>query len=123
MRNSLVHISLNGPNGPKVTSEDGKQVIKESVVSWLAEKNCKKLRPVNAVAGSGIFMSQPKLAEHGTNMQGTQTLDEVPNEQYQVDEKVSLAAEKLGFPDDGADDNESKDYDYYSDSEEGNWFH
>ena len=43
MLNSLLHISL---NGPRVTSDDGKQVIKESVVSWLAEKNCKKLPPV-----------------------------------------------------------------------------
>ena len=40
MLNSLLHISL---NGPRVTSDDGKQVIKESVVSWLAEKNRKKL--------------------------------------------------------------------------------
>ena len=35
MLNSLMHISL---NGPQVTSEDGKQVIKDSVVSWLAAK-------------------------------------------------------------------------------------
>jgi len=63
--------------------------------------------------------AQPNLAEHSTNMQGTQTLDEVPNEQNQVDEEVSLAAEKLGLPDDGADDNESEESDYYSDFEEG----
>ena len=118
MLNSLLHISL---NGPRVTSDDGKQVIKESVISWLAEKNRKKLPPVDAVAGrSGIFMSQPKLAKHSTNTQGTQTLDEVPNEQNQVDEEVSLAAEKLGLPDDGADDNESEESDYYSDFKEGN---
>ena len=65
-------------------------------------------------------MSQPKLAEHSTNTHGTQTLDEVPNEQKQVDEEVSLAAEKLGLPDDGADDNESEEYDYYIDFKEGN---
>ena len=118
MLNSLLHISL---NGPRVTLDDGKQVIKVSVVSWLAEKNRKKLPPVDAVAGrSGIFMSQPKLAEHSTNTQGTQTLDEVPNEETQVDEEVSLAAEKLGLPDDGADNNESEESDYYSDFEEGN---
>lgn len=35
MLNSLLHISL---NGPKVTLEDGKQVIKDSVVSWFAGK-------------------------------------------------------------------------------------
>ena len=35
MLNSPLHISL---NGPKVTSDDGKQVMKESVVSWLAGK-------------------------------------------------------------------------------------
>ena len=65
-------------------------------------------------------MSQPRLAEHSTNRQDTHTLDEVPNEQNQVDEEVSLAAEKLGLPDDGADDNESEESDYYSDFEEGN---
>ena len=64
-------------------------------------------------------MSQPKLAEHSTNTQDTQNLDEVPNEQNQVDEEVSLAAEKLGLPDDGADENESEESDYYSDFEEG----
>jgi len=48
MLNSLLHISL---NGPRVTLDDGKQVIKVSVVSWLAEKNRKKLPPVDAVAG------------------------------------------------------------------------
>ena len=116
MLNSLLHISL---NGPRVTSDDGKQVIKESVVSWLAEKTVRNF--VDAVAGrSGIFMSQPKLAEHSTNTHGTQTLDEVPNEQKQVDEEVSLAAEKLGLPDDGGDDNESEEYDYYIDFKEGN---
>ena len=66
-------------------------------------------------------MPQPKLAEHSTNTQGTQTLDEVPNKQYEVDEEVYLAAEKLGLPDDGADDNESEESDYYSDFEEGNY--
>ena len=65
-------------------------------------------------------MSQSKLAEHCTNTQGTQTLDDVPNEQNQVDEEVSLAAERLGLPDNGADDNESEESDYYSDFEEGN---
>lgn len=35
MLNALLYISL---NGPQVTSEDGQQVIIDSVVSWLAEK-------------------------------------------------------------------------------------
>ena len=64
-------------------------------------------------------MSQPKLAEHSTNTQDTHTLDEVPNKQNQVDEEVSLTVEKLGLPDDGADENESEESDYYSDFEEG----
>lgn len=38
--------------------------------------------------------------------------------QYQIDEEVSLAAEKLGLPDDGAGDNELEETDYYSDFEE-----
>ena len=68
-------------------------------------------------------MSQPKLAEHCTNTRGTQTLENVPHEQNQVDEEVSLAAEKLGLPDDGADDNESEESDYYSDFEAVSYTH
>ena len=115
MLNSLMHISL---NGPPVTSQDGQQVIKDSVVSWLAAKNRKKLPAVPTVAGPS---TQPKSAEHSidstcTQSQATQTVAEEPTEQLQEEDEVTLAAEKLGLPlDDEVDDQESDESDYYSD--------
>ena len=115
MLNSLMHISL---NGPQVTSEDGKQVIKDSVVSWLALKNRKKLPPFPTLAAAGSSTSQPHPAEHSTNTQGTQTMGE-EQLQVEVDEEVSLAAEKLGLPlEDEEDDHESEESDYFSDFED-----
>ena len=44
---------------------------------------------------------------------------EKPTEQLQVEDEVTLAAEKLGFPlDDEVDDQESDESDYYSDFED-----
>lgn len=108
MLNSLMHISL---NGPPVTSEDGQKVIKESVVSWLAAKNRKKLPTLPTAAGPS---TQPKPAKHGTNTctQATQTVvEETEQLQDEVDHEVTVAAEKLGLLN-KVDDHDS---DYYSD--------
>ena len=70
MLNSLMHISLNGPS---VTSEEGQLVIRDSVVSWLAAKNRKKLPSVSTATGPS---TQPKPAEPSTYTQGTQTVVE-----------------------------------------------
>ena len=117
MLNSLMHISL---NGPPVTSEEGRQVIKDSVVSWLAAKNRKKLPSVHpSVPTAAGPSTQPKPAEHSTHTQATQTVVEEIAEQVQVDDEVTLAAEKLGLPlDDEVDDHESDESDYYSDFED-----
>ena len=118
MLNSLMHISL---NGPPVTSEDGWQVIKDSVASRLAAKNRKKLPSVPTAAGPSV---QPKPAEHSsdsthTQSQATHTVAEEPTEQLQVEDEVTLAAEKLGLPlDDEVDNQESDESDYYSDFED-----
>ena len=55
MLNSLMHISLNGPS---VTSEEGQQVIKDSVVPGWLLKNCKKLPSVSTATGSSHNQSQ-----------------------------------------------------------------
>lgn len=114
MLNSLMHISL---NGLPVTSEDGQKVIKESVVSWLAAKNRKKLPSLPTAAGP---TTQPKPAEHGTNTctQATQTVvEETEQLQDEVDHEVTVAAEKLGLLNE-VDDHESDESDYYSDFED-----
>ena len=55
--------------------------------------------------------------EHSTNLQGTQTVVEEVTEKLEVDEEVSIAADKLGLPlNDGAD--ESAESDYFSDFED-----
>lgn len=116
MLNSLMHISLNGPS---VTSEDGQQLIKDSVVSWLAAKNRKKLPSVPATGPS----THPKPAEHSsvsthTQSQATQTVAEGPTDQKQVEDDVALAAEKLGLPLNDEVDDQSDESDYYSDFED-----
>lgn len=75
-----------GAAGPPVTSEDGLQVIKDSVVSWLAA-NHKKLPSVPTAAGTS---TQPEPAEHSgdsnhTQSRATQTVAEEPTEQLQVE--------------------------------------
>jgi len=78
----------------KVTSEDSQQEIKDSVVS------CKKLQETSIFShfcSSWIFHVTIHPAKHGTNTQGTQTIVEELTEQLQVDEEVSLAAEKLSL--------------------------
>ena len=57
-----VHSNL---SGPPITSEGGRQLIKDSVVSWLAAKNCKKLPSVPTAAGPS---TQPKPAEHSPRL-------------------------------------------------------
>ena len=119
MLNSLMHISLNGPSA---TSEEGQQVIKDNVVSWLAAKNRKKLPSVHpslSTATGPSTSTQPKPAESSTCTQGTQTVVEELTEQLSVDDEVTLAAEKLGLPlDNELGDHESDESDYYSDLED-----
>ena len=112
-----MHISL---NGPPVAFDDGRQVISDSVVSRMAAKNRKKLPSVQppVLAATGLS-TQPKPAEHSTYTQDTQTVVGELTEQLQVNDEVTLAAEKLGLPlDDGVDDHESDESDYYSDFED-----
>ena len=116
MLNSLMHISLNGPS---VTLEEGQQVIKDSMVSWLAAKNRVKLPSAHPSVSSVTGPStQPKPAEPSTYTQGTQTVVEELIEQLHVDDEVTLAAEKLGLPLDEVDDHKSDESDYYSDFED-----
>ena len=55
MLNPLMHISS---NGPQVTSEDGEQVMKDSVVSWVAAKSHKKLPSLPTVGAAGPSTSE-----------------------------------------------------------------
>ena len=116
MLKSLVHFSLNGPS---ITSEEGQQVIKDSMVSWLAAKNHKKLPSVHLSVSTATGPStRPKLAEPSTYTHGTQTVVEEPAEQLHVDDEVALVAEKLGLLLDEVDDHKSDESDYYSDFED-----
>ena len=87
----------------------------------MANKNCKKLLSVPTAAGPS---TQPNPAEHSgdsihTQFQATQTVAEEPIEQLQVEDEVTLVAEKLRLPlDDEVDDQESDKSDYYSDFED-----
>lgn len=86
--NFPMHISF---NGPPVTSEDGQQVIKDSVVSWLAGKNRKKLSSVPTAAGPFTQLNLAEHRSHSTHTQSQatpQTVTEESMEELQVKDEV-----------------------------------
>lgn len=116
MLNSLMHISLNGPDS---ISPECSTFIKQCVHVRLSSAKRKKLPP--AMANTTQFFEQAGQFVHSHKMttfenQGTQTESVETDPAFVVEREVSVAASALGLS--GSDnESESEFSDYFSGSD------